>query len=287
MRKTDSPFPFPRTRTAFTLIELLVVIAIIAILAAILFPVFARAREKARQTACLNNLKQIGTALMSYAQDYDETLPGNSSNAAGNGGGAANVSLGFMQPYANNTNQQAIIARDIQPYLRNIQVFVCPDANPRTGSPTYADAVTTPGGGNDNYLFNGIVMYRPLAAITAPAGTIFMHEGQDLNRYCSLRPYPTDTSTAGLQAYFSGNYKGTYLNFNWSNYDNYHSNGGNLLFCDGHAKWSRKTAIQYAWFGAAVGTGANQVNPPDRTFVESPPAAASAEGTGVALVSAF
>jgi len=62
-------------RTGFTLIELLVVIAIIAILAAILFPVFAKAREKARQTSCLSNLKQIGTAMLMYAQDYDETLP--------------------------------------------------------------------------------------------------------------------------------------------------------------------------------------------------------------------
>ena len=64
----------PRSRQAFTLIELLVVIAIIAILAAILFPVFARAREAARKTACLSNLKQIGTALLMYCQDYDETL---------------------------------------------------------------------------------------------------------------------------------------------------------------------------------------------------------------------
>ena len=65
-----------RGRTGFTLIELLVVIAIIAILAAILFPVFAQAREKARMTTCLSNLKQIGTGLMMYAPDYDEILPG-------------------------------------------------------------------------------------------------------------------------------------------------------------------------------------------------------------------
>src|SRR5476651_819462 len=65
----------PRSRHGFTLIELLVVIAIIAILAAILFPVFARAREQARRTSCLSNMKQIGLALFMYAQDYDETLP--------------------------------------------------------------------------------------------------------------------------------------------------------------------------------------------------------------------
>src|SRR5678816_1355375 len=65
-----------RTRKGFTLIELLVVIAIIAILAAILFPVFARAREKGRQASCMSNLKQLGMALVQYSQDYDETHPG-------------------------------------------------------------------------------------------------------------------------------------------------------------------------------------------------------------------
>ena len=64
-----------RARTGFTLIELLVVIAIIAILAAILFPVFAQARERARMSACLSNMRQIGSALMMYVQDYDETFP--------------------------------------------------------------------------------------------------------------------------------------------------------------------------------------------------------------------
>src|SRR5256886_10682968 len=73
------PTPRPRSaspvRTAFTLIELLVVIAIIAILAALLFPVFAQAREKARQAACMSNLRQIGMGFAQYVQDYDELLP--------------------------------------------------------------------------------------------------------------------------------------------------------------------------------------------------------------------
>jgi len=71
-------------RKAFTLIELLVVIAIISILAAILFPVFARARESARRASCTSNLKQIALGMMMYSQDYDETLPSIKVNAAGN-----------------------------------------------------------------------------------------------------------------------------------------------------------------------------------------------------------
>src|SRR5258706_7320512 len=93
------------SRRAFTLIELLVVIAIIAILAAILFPVFAQAREKARATSCLSNLKQSGLAYAMYTQDYDETTPLQKSNDP-NGGYWYNL---------------------IQPYVKNWGLMLCPD----------------------------------------------------------------------------------------------------------------------------------------------------------------
>ncbi|BCM92607.1 hypothetical protein IAD21_04489 [Abditibacteriota bacterium] len=105
-----------KKQTGFTLIELLVVIAIIAILAAILFPVFARARENARRSSCQSNLKQIGLGIMQYAQDYDERMisgrmsPGNADNVGGN--------WEWM----------------LQPYVKSYQVFACP-SNTRNIAP--------------------------------------------------------------------------------------------------------------------------------------------------------
>src|SRR5919108_973651 len=99
-------------RTGFTLIELLVVIAIIAILAAILFPVFAQAREKARESACLSNVKQLGLALQIYAQDYDETLPNHAADTDN-----------FLAPKA-----PANWAKALSPYAKNTQIFSCPSA---------------------------------------------------------------------------------------------------------------------------------------------------------------
>jgi prepilin-type N-terminal cleavage/methylation domain-containing protein len=103
--------PDTRRRRGFTLIELLVVIAIIAILAAILFPVFAQAREKARQAACLSNGKQIATGLMMYAQDYDERLPR------------------WWTPTGGQNNQSRDWKNDIEPYVKNWDIYRCPSRN--------------------------------------------------------------------------------------------------------------------------------------------------------------
>ena len=102
-----------RTRHAFTLIELLVVIAIIAILAAILFPVFAQARDKARQTSCLSNIKQIGLGLMMYVQDSDETYPGALQPSPTINGGST-------------SDQRMPLDMQILPYTKNDQIWKCP-----------------------------------------------------------------------------------------------------------------------------------------------------------------
>ncbi len=98
-------------RTGFTLIELLVVIAIIAILAAILFPVFAQARESARRTVCLSNVKQIGLAMQMYIQDYDEVTPT------------------ILGPRGGNKSYQIDYYVQLYPYTKNIDLFFCPDRN--------------------------------------------------------------------------------------------------------------------------------------------------------------
>ena len=212
-------------RGAFTLIELLVVIAIIAILAAILFPVFAQAREKARQSVCLSNQKQIGTAVMMYIQDYDEVFPSQSYNGVDytplggqNVDGMPLLNSGIVNSFGWNYKDRVL------PYTKNEQIWVCPTNIPNGTLKTAAP--------NIGYHMNGNVFLPQglsLAAIVAPANLFIMREsgkGFVFNR-AYLRPIPGRCDD--VIAYEAGS---------TANYMP-HSKGYNMAFADGHAKWYR------------------------------------------------
>jgi len=137
-----------RSKTAFTLIELLVVIAIIAILAAILFPVFAQAREKARAISCLSNLKQLGISVAMYVQDYDETFPMAVPDA--------------WWPDWPTT---------VQPYVKNFQVFRCPDDGDTSQDPGTLGWAGIP----ISYAANGAIYWNGSANVTV--GVMPMEQG--------------------------------------------------------------------------------------------------------------
>jgi prepilin-type N-terminal cleavage/methylation domain-containing protein len=216
-----------KSSRAFTLIELLVVIAIIAILAAILFPVFAQAREKARAASCLSNCKQIALGVMQYTQDYDETFmkqdanPGAGGSPDGQRDGYPLLNSGLGGADDQNYKDE------ILPYTKNEQIWLCP-----TNIPNGSLTLRPP---NIGYHMNGNVILAKglsLAAIAAPSSLYFMREsgrGYVFNR-AYLRPIPTYCDD--VVAYETGDPKTNYMP---------HNLGYNLPFCDGHAKWYKST----------------------------------------------
>ncbi|MGO8672778.1 MAG: DUF1559 domain-containing protein [Capsulimonadaceae bacterium] len=272
----------------FTLIELLVVIAIIAILAAILFPVFAQAREKARQIACINNLKQIGLATLQYNQDYDDyfyahryNLPSGVTNPLlqENGGPVPDTVLTATKPFA--SGKEFWISM-LQPYTKSYGVFLCPDSptgwtgyntdgNSCGGYPTNEAISGCKGvgyGGEDSYGHNDVFL--------SPAGAFNTSNGapQPISLEMVARPSSTimvvDASYYGA-AFDVDNMSGQLLNYggqynpagdqsvyqkedgsNGDQYDNYWKNLGNSVW-----GWDINTATN-AFQGA---TGPNEGSP--------------------------
>ena len=180
-----------RAQSGFTLIELLVVIAIIAILASILFPVFAQAREKARQTTCASNQKQIGLAITMYAQDYDETLPPYSF-----GTGTA----GFFGYFGTDGARWADM---IFPYVKSTAAYDCPDGNVHLAkyagglyfdTQTYSYGYSTPSLTTDPDSTYGVAG-RTLAAMTSPSTTIMTTDSRIAKGEGSARILPTSSDS--------------------------------------------------------------------------------------------
>jgi prepilin-type N-terminal cleavage/methylation domain-containing protein/prepilin-type processing-associated H-X9-DG protein len=244
-------------RTAFTLIELLVVIAIISILASILFPVFARARENARRSSCMSNLKQMGLGIMMYTQDYDEKLPPSQiifdtaeeawyppEYAPGGSKYTWTASVWYWQeiiyPYVKTTSRSNSISG----------LYRCPDAD--TNMPLY----------RGNYGVNTAIMPATkssnlksfsLAGLNAAAGTYMIFDaGGNIGSYYALNPsninwyvpgtckLVTSTATPPNAAYSETLGVVNYRN----DCDNgRHFNGLNVAFADGHVKWLKSSTM--------------------------------------------
>jgi prepilin-type N-terminal cleavage/methylation domain-containing protein len=236
-----------RRKEGFTLIELLVVIAIIAILAAILFPVFAQAREKARSATCLSNNKQIGLSVAMYMQDYDNTFPAQLKD------GMVTMAAGGKAPTYYD---------ELLPYQKNQQIWLCPSDQAAAGAKLAPPFM--------GYHMNGnLITATGLAeaAVAAPANCLLMREfGAGYHAPVSyLRPY-----RGGCDDTFCAN-----NNFVWRDglgcvpadkaggrRAGPHKDGYNLLCADTHAKWFRpEQAIQLAHFPEDTGKSTKAAHP--------------------------
>ena len=257
---------------AFTLIELLVVIAILSVLAAILFPVFASARAKARQAACLSNQRQQGLAVLQYVQDYDETFPNgicrNQGPSKGRWGGQVWPGEGW--------------AGQCYPYVKNVGLYACPDdrgARAASGpgdhpvSYGYNINLVTGGGGEDaEQGEDETPPGLPLAALSAPAKTVLLFEvsgvwanvtderegarnggiegrhfsasGNGLdNRLYGQKDWSTNVENQYATGYLGGRQPYDRAATQFADADGRHGDGSNFLLADGHVRWLRGAVV--------------------------------------------
>jgi len=278
------------TKRGFTLIELLVVIAIIAILAAILFPVFAKVREKARQTSCLSNEKQLGLAIIQYTQDYDEKLPQGSSCTAASP--ANTPGFGWTGT--------------IYSYVKSTGMLKCPDDS-TTGATTNGITYSPV-----SYAFNANAAGTAAAQFTSPASTVELFEVQgpiapvtitwttaavsDGTTGNSATPSVNVSGTTGSSfadngldldgtggvVFATGNFLGrTGIPVGgFGNGNALHTGGANYLMADGHAKWFRGAAVSAGFSNVAANSqqtvgGNNYANSTDFSGNANVPATAA------------
>lgn len=208
MIRTRTPIDSSTGRSGFTLIEILIVLAIIALLAAILFPVFAKVRERGRTTACASNMRQIGTAFAMYTADHD----------------------GWM-PLITYTSQVCAWPDRLLPYIKSNQIFWCPSfprGEYQPGCPTSACDAQGCTNYHGSYQSNPLIHSsgtQPETICTHPATTIYSVDGLggDFTMYGNTVTSIQDMETGGVRFR--------------------HSDGANALFVDGHVKWMAAGAM--------------------------------------------
>jgi prepilin-type N-terminal cleavage/methylation domain-containing protein/prepilin-type processing-associated H-X9-DG protein len=257
-----------QSRLGFTLIELLVVIAIIAVLAAILFPVFAQAREKARSATCLSNLRQIGMAYRMYMQDYDTCVPVNCNDKAGCCGRIGDRANLDVRNYLDGGCYPGWISNLLRPYDKSPQIYICPARRgiatwfyePRL-NPTVNEAnlatgkgVSTTRGVAVTYTYNENGLGHQCSCISGRSEAAFRQAAALMIMWDSINPW-TDCWFAnrpcsiwnerdlcwyfgklpGMSGCSGQNLKQT----------SWHMGGNNYLFLDGHAKWGKWDGVKW------------------------------------------
>lgn len=221
-------------KNAFTLIELLVVVAIICLLTAILFPVFARARETARRSACQSNMKQLGLGVIQYCQDYDDRFPFSTD-------GSADGSKGW--------------AGRINTYVKNVDVFACPSDTNR-GRPRISYAINNNLGGYATYFIGTYGVYKSVnqSQMIAPALSVLLLEVTkapvDVTNPTEMQSASSDgeefLAGNGNTRFATGMISGCkdYYTLNLGETNNArHFDGANYLAADGHVKWYKPERV--------------------------------------------
>ena len=241
----------------FTLIELLVVIAIIAILAAILFPVFAQAKKAAKKTTCLSNTKQLGLAVSMYGTDNDDMTPANGEGLSpqstwtgwtplepwtgdtgypfGPYGDGANAPLGFMDPLAVQN-----WGAELYPYIKSMSMYECISASNDTSTDLAPVTGTNAGSaGRTSYVFNGCGSNKSITAISLPAQFVIF-QGRATNvREAIVCPR--------MNGFSDGTTKANDSDDDWLGFT--HDLGDNYPYSDGHSKFKFRKALKFKELG--------------------------------------
>lgn len=273
-------------KKAFTLIELLVVIAIIAILAAILFPVFAQAKMAAKKASCLSNVKEVTLAGVMYAGDADDTfvangegmVPSNADNwwtmqpytgqsdfygnpyGAGAGGNPPNQApLGFMDPLAVQN-----WGRETQPYVKSIDLLVSPGAANDT-DPKFAPVANNSKAGRTSYMMNGCASAMSTTAVSKPADQVLFSTRATTVKEAIVSPR--------RNFFKDGARHSNDADISWAGFN--FSKGANYGFTDGHAKFMKRNQLKFKnlgyWEWVYMDSRGKWVSPDDNPTMDSDP----------------